>query len=327
MSRPGSRFGAVMTAMVTPFDEEGRLDADGAATLARFLVENGSEALVVAGSTGESTVLSDEEKIELWRSVADAVTVPVIAGAGTADTRHSVELARAAAEAGAAALLAVTPYYSRPSQAGIEAHMSAVAEATDLPVIIYDIPGRTGRRIAAQTLLSLASRVRNVVAVKDAAGSPSAAAAVLAEAPSGFELYSGDDSLTLPLLAVGASGVIGVATHWAGSEFAQMIGAFNRGDVGTARIVNARLIESYAFESSDEAPNPIPAKAMLRVMGLPAGQCRPPLGPAPLGLEHRARAVLAKLRRESREARGGGATEAGSLDAGEAAGREPASRG
>ncbi len=325
MSPVPGRFGSVLTAMVTPFDDQGRLDVDGAASLAKWLTENGSDALVVAGSTGESTVLSDDEKAELWRAVAGAVNVPVIAGAGTADTRHSVELTRSAADAGAAGILAVAPYYSRPSQAGIEAHITAMAEGSELPVIVYDIPVRTGRKIAASTLLSLATKVPNVVAVKDAGGNPAASARLLAEAPGGFELYSGDDSLTLPLLAVGASGVIGVATHWAGREFAEMISAFASGAVETARSINARLIDSYDFESSDDAPNPAPAKAMMRIMGLPAGQCRLPIGPAPLALEHRARAVLARLRRDSREAR---TAEAASPETrrGESS-REPVSRG
>ena len=291
---PG-RFGAVVTAMVTPFDDEGRLDLDGAATLARWLADNGSEGLVVAGTTGEGPVLSDGEKRDLWRAVVKAVTVPVVAGAGSNDTRHSVELTRAAEDAGAAGVLAVTPYYNRPSQAGVEAHFRAVAAATSLPVMVYDIPVRTGRKVAPATMLRLAREVPNVVAVKDAAGDVAASARLLAAAPSAFELYSGDDSLTLPLLAVGASGVVGVATHWAGRLHARMLEAFTKGDVEEARRVNALLLASFAFETGDEAPNPVPAKAMMRVLGLPAGECRLPMGPAPQGLEERARQVLADL--------------------------------
>jgi 4-hydroxy-tetrahydrodipicolinate synthase len=291
---PG-RFGAVITAMATPFDGEGRLDLDGAARLARHLVDHGSEALVVAGTTGESPVLSDGEKADLWRAVSEAVTTPVIAASGSNDTAHSVELTKAAAGAGADAVLAVSPYYSRPPQTGIEAHLEAVAGASELPVLVYDIPVRTGRKVATDTLLRLARRVPNVVGVKDAAGDPAGSARVVAEAPSGFDLYSGDDSLTLPLLAIGAAGVIGVATHWAAPLFAEMIAAFGKGDAPAARAANARLLESYAFETSELAPNPIPTKAMLRVLGLPAGQCRLPLGPAPEGLEDAARAVHANL--------------------------------
>ena len=292
---PPGRFGAVLTAMVTPFDGSGRLDLDAAGVVARWLVANGSDGLVVAGTTGEAPVLTDAEKRDLWRAVAEAVTVPVIAGAGTNDTAHSVELVRAAEASGAAGVLAVTPYYNRPSQAGIEAHFRAVAAATSLPVVIYDIPVRTGRKVAHDTLVRLARDVPNVLGVKDAAGDPAGSARLVAEAPGGFELLSGDDSLTLPLLAVGARGLIGVATHWAGRLFGQMVAAFAKGDVDEARRVNAALLESYAFETSDAAPNPIPTKALLRALRLPVGECRLPMGPAPAGLKERARQVLANL--------------------------------
>ena len=292
---PGGRFGGVLTAMVTPFDADGRLDLDAVGVVARWLVEHGSEGLVVAGTTGESPVLSDAEKRDLWRAAAEAVTVPVLAGAGSNDTAHSVELAKAAEQAGVAGVLAVTPYYNRPSQAGIEAHFRAVAGATSLPVILYDIPVRSGRRIATDTMLRLAREVPNIVGVKDAASDVAGSARLVAQAPSSFELYSGDDGLTLPLLSIGGVGVIGVATHWTGRLHGQMIAAFAKGDVDEARRVNASLLESFAFETGDDAPNPVPAKAMMRVLGLPVGQCRLPMGPAPDGLEDRARRVLANL--------------------------------
>ena len=292
---PGGRFGGVLTAMVTPFDAEGRLDLDAVGVVARWLVANGSEGLVVAGTTGESPVLADGEKADLWRAAAEAVTVPVLAGAGTNDTAHSVELTRVAEAAGVAGVLAVTPYYNRPSQAGVEAHFRAVAGATSLPVVLYDIPVRSGRRIAPGTMLRLAREVPNIVGVKDAAGDLAASARLVAEAPSSFELYSGEDGVTLPLLAVGAVGIVGVATHWTGRLHAQMIGAFAKGDVDEARRLNATMLESFAFETGDDAPNPVPAKAMMRVLGLPVGECRLPMGPAPAGLEDRARHVLANL--------------------------------
>jgi len=290
------RFGAVLTAMVTPFDADGRLDLDGAAALARWLVGHGSEGLVVAGTTGESPVLSDAEKVALWRAVAEAVTAPVIAGSTTNDTAHSVEMTREAQQAGAAGILAVTPYYNRPSQAGLDAHFRAVASATDLPVLVYDIPVRTGRKVAHETLVKLARDVPTIVGVKDAAGDPAASARLLAEVPTGFDLYSGDDALTLPLLAIGAVGVISVAAHWASEQIAEMISAFFKGDIDHARRVNAGLLESWSFQTGDTTPNPIPTKAMLRALGLPAGQCRLPLGPSPEGLEDRARDVLTRLR-------------------------------
>jgi 4-hydroxy-tetrahydrodipicolinate synthase len=291
-----AHFGAVATAMVTPFSDDGALDVDAAVTLARWLTEHGSDGLVVAGTTGEGPVLDDEEKLELWRAVAEAVSVPVVAGTGSNDTAHSVELTRRAAGTGVAGVLVVTPYYNRPSQAGLEAHFRAVAGASSLPVLIYDIPIRTGRKVSHDVLIRLAREVPNIVGVKDAALDVAASAVLMAAAPSGFELYSGNDDQTLPLLSIGATGTVGVATHWAGELVGEMIAAFGKGDVERARNVNARLLESYAFETGDLTPNPIPAKAMMRVLGLRVGQCRLPLGPAPEGIEDRAREVLAKLR-------------------------------
>jgi len=282
--------------MATPFDEDGHLDLDGAVTLARWLADHGSDGLVVAGTTGESPVLSDTEKRDLWQAVAGAVTIPVIAGSGTADTAHSVALTKVAAEAGVAGILAVTPYYNRPPQAGLAAHFRAVASASNLPVLIYDIPIRTGRKVAHDTLVTLAREVPTIVGVKDAAADPAGSARLIADAPDGFEVYSGDDSLTLPLLAVGEVGVISVAAHWAGEEMNEMISAYFKGDVDLARHINGRLLASYQFESSELAPNPIPTKTMLRVLGLPGGQCRLPLGPAADGLDDRARQVLSRLR-------------------------------
>jgi 4-hydroxy-tetrahydrodipicolinate synthase len=291
---PG-RFGAVLTAMVTPFDASGALDLDTAAQLARWLVDHGNDGLVVTGTTGEGPTLADNEDRELWRAVREAVTVPIIAGAGTNDTRHSIEQVRAAEAAGVDGVLAVTPYYNRPSQAGIEAHFRAIAAATKLPVMLYDIPIRAGRKIAHDTLVRLLTEVPNIVAVKDAALDVSASARLVADAPDDFDLYSGNDDQTLPLLSIGAVGVVGVATHWAGVQMGEMIAAFSKGDVDEARRLNQRMLESYDFEGSDLTPNPVPAKAMMRVLGIPVGECRLPNAPAPEGLEDRARDVLARL--------------------------------
>jgi 4-hydroxy-tetrahydrodipicolinate synthase len=289
------RFGAVGCAMVTPFDGDGRLDVDGAVSLARWLSSHGNDFLVIAGTTGESPVLSDEEKATLWRAVSEAVTVPMMAGTSTADTRHSVELTKLASQAGAAGILAVVPYYNRPSQAGIEAHMRAIAAAAGpLPVLLYDIPVRTGRKAAQDVIIRLAQD-RAIIGVKDATGNPASSAALLAAAPPSFELYSGNDSDTLPLLAVGAVGTISVESHWAGEEVGEMIAAFQKGDVEHARLINSKLIPSHLFQSTDDAPNPIPAKAMLRTMGLPGGECRPPMGLGPEGIEDRARRVFDHL--------------------------------
>ena len=292
-----ARFGRVLTAMVTPFTPDGALDLDGAATLARALVEQGNEGLVVAGTTGESPTLTHDEQIDLVAAVVDAVEVPVIAGAGSNDTAAAVELTARATAAGASGILAVTPYYNRPSQVGLHHHFRAMAEATDLPVVLYDIPVRTGRKIETATILELAAEVPNVVACKDAAGSVAATAQLLSEARDGFEVYSGDDVLTLPLLAVGAVGVIGVATHWCAPEMVALFDAHQRGDNDEALRLHRLLLPSFAFETGDLAPNPVPAKALLKVLGLPGGDCRPPMGPEPEGLADAARLVLSGLGR------------------------------
>ena len=291
-------FGRVITAMVTPMDDDGGVDLDGAATLAAWLVEQGNDALVVTGTTGEASTLTDEEQVDVWRAVRAAVDVPVIVGSGTNDTRHAAELTSRADRAGVDAVLVVTPYYNRPPQSGIEAHFRHLAAATDLPVLLYDIPVRTGRKIAPEVLLRLAHEVDNVVGLKDAAGDPAATFRLMTDMPDGFALYSGDDNMTLPLLAAGAEGVIGVCTHWAAEEMGQMIDAFRAGDLDGARAANARLLPSFAFETGDLAPNPMPAKALLRAIGQPAGQCRLPLGPAPEGLEAAALDVWLGLGRE-----------------------------
>ena len=289
------RFGTVVTAMVTPFDSDGGLDLDAAVSLARHLAENGSDGLVVAGTTGEGPVLDDPERIALFRAVIEAVTIPVVATSGTNDTAHSIMMTKEAKAAGAAGVLVVTPYYNRPSAAGLSAHFRAVAAATDLPVILYDIPARSARRIGPDLTVQLATEVSNIVAVKDATGDVAAAARVVAEAPAGFELYSGDDSLTLPFASIGGVGVISVASHWAGPVFAQMLAAHGAGDVARAADLNRVLLESYRFESSEEYPNPVPAKAACRALGLAGGQCRLPNAPAPQSLDDQARSVIAEL--------------------------------
>lgn len=297
------RFGRVLTAMVTPFHGDGSLNLDGARRLARWLQDNGNDGLVVAGTTGEAPVLTDEERLSLIGAVVESVSIPVIAGTGTNDTAHSVHMTKEASALGAAGILAVTPYYNRPSQAGIEGHMRAVCAATTLPVVLYDIPVRTGRKMSTSLLLKLAREVSNVAALKDAAGNPAESAALMAQAPSGFELYSGDDNLTLPFMSIGGCGVIGVATHWSAEDHQEMFNCWERGDVVGARRVNARLLESFAFETGDENPNPLPSKVMMNVLGLDVGEARLPMGPPPAGLEDRARAVLDNLRAARASAR------------------------
>lgn len=289
------RFGAVVTAMVTPFDETGSLDLNAAATLATWLVENGSDGLVLAGTTGESPTLSSSEEHALARAVREAVQVPILLGTGSNDTAFAAESTRKAEKLGMDGVLVVTPYYNRPSQLGLDMHFRAIAASTDLPVVIYDVPVRSGRKIATATLLRLAHEVDNVVALKDAAGNPGETAAFLRDAPSGFELYSGDDGLTLPLLAVGAVGTISVASHWVGRQIGSMIGAFRSGRIDEAIRINQTLIESYQFEGGDDSPNPQPTKAILRALGLRVGHCRPPMFPDPPWLDARAVEVLEGL--------------------------------
>ena len=224
------RFGRVLTAMISPFTKDEALDIEGAQTLAKWLVEQGNEGLVIAGTTGESPTLTHEEQINLITAVVEAVDVPVIAGAGSNDTKAAVELTESCTEAGAAGILTVTPYYNRPSQQGLLAHFSAVARSTDLPVMLYDIPVRSGRKIDISTILQLADEVENIVALKDAAGDVAETARLIAAAPEGFEVYSGEDSLTLSLLSLGAVGTVSVASHWSTPETVDLMKAFFSGD-------------------------------------------------------------------------------------------------
>ncbi len=290
------RFGRVVTAMATPFAADGRLDLDGAGELAAWLVAHGNDALVLSGTTGESPVLSDQERMDLFRAVRAAVDVPLIAGCTTNGTAHSEELTRAAVATGVDAVLAVTPYYNKPTQAGLDAHFRAVAAAAgDVPVMLYDVPGRTGRAIEPATVVRLAHEVPNIVALKDAGGRPHVTAGLIAEAPDDFEVYSGDEPLTLAFLAYGAVGVVGVASHWTGTQQAEMIAAFVAGDVARATAVNADLLASYAYMNSDTCVFSQSVKAMLAHLGLPGGECRLPLGPAPAGTVEAAAAVAAEL--------------------------------
>jgi len=289
-------FGEVLTAMVTPFGDDLSLDVDGAVELARWLVDNGNDGLVVAGTTGEAPTLTDDEHLQLAEAVCGAVTVPVLVGTGSNDTAHAVQMTAELERLGAAGALVVSPYYNRPPQAGIEAHFRAVAAATPLPVMVYDVPGRTGRRIAHDVLVRLATEVDNILAFKDATGDVQGTARIVADTPESFQVYSGDGPLLLPMLAVGAVGVVGVSTHWTAPEYAELIRSFTKGDVVRAREINARLIESEDFANSDTVVFSMAVKAMLRTLGLPGGECRPPLTACPPGTEDRAREVLARLR-------------------------------
>lgn len=270
------QFGGLITAMVTPFDSDGRVELGAAQKIAAWLLDNGSEGLVVTGTTGEGPTLTDQEKADLWRAVVEAVgdRGSVIAGSGTNDTAHSIHLTQQAEKAGCDAALVVTPYYNRPPQSGLLAHFQAVARATALPIVLYDIPVRTGRKIDHATLLKLAE-TPNIVGVKDAAGDVQGAARLVAQAPEGFEVYCGNDADTLPWLSVGAVGVISVASHVAGPKMAEMIAAYWAGDPERARRLNAELIGVY--DVMNVTANPIPVKAAMELAGHPAGPPRLPL--------------------------------------------------
>ncbi len=289
------RFGSVLTAMVTPFDDEGALDLDGAQKLAKYLVANGNDGVVVAGTTGESPTISYDEQRELIMAIREAIPgAPLVAGAGSNDTKTSVKNTIMATEAGADAILSVTPYYNKPSQAGLLEHFRASAEATDLPVMVYDVPGRTSRKIESSTILKLAE-VDNVVALKDAAADPSETAALLAELPADFEVYSGDDSLTLPFLSVGAVGVVGVVTHYVGQVMSDMIAAYNDGRVQDAMDLNRQMMPAFAHFGYDDAPSPVPTKSIMNLLGLSVGTCRLPMGPEPDDMELRSKSVISTL--------------------------------
>jgi 4-hydroxy-tetrahydrodipicolinate synthase len=272
-----ARLGTLFTAMVTPFKPDGALDTDAAARLATQLVDAGCDGLVLSGTTGESPTTTDDEKIELLRAVLDAVgdRARIIAGAGTYDTAHSVHLAKACAAEGAHGLLVVTPYYSRPSQAGLLAHFTAVADATDLPVILYDIPPRSVVPIEWDTIRTLASHP-NIVAIKDAKGDLHGGGQIIAE--TGLAYYSGDDALNLPWLAVGAVGFISVWGHFAASQLRDMLSAFASGDVATARKISVTLGPLNAAQS--RLGGVTLSKAGLRLQGFDAGDPRLPQVPA-----------------------------------------------
>ncbi len=291
-----ARFGPVLTAMVTPFAADGSLDLDGAQNLARHLIANGNDGVVVAGTTGESPTITYDEQRDLIAAVREAVPgASLVAGAGSNSTATAVKNTEMATEAGADGILAVCPYYNRPSQEGLYHHFVASAAATDLPVMVYDVPGRTGRKIASETIARLANDVDNIVALKDAAGDPSETARLTTMLPDDFEIYSGDDGLTLPFLSVGAVGVVGVVTHYVGQVMADMIAAFSAGDVARAAELNRSMVPAFGHFAYDDAPSPVPTKSMMNVLGVKVGDCRLPMGPAPDDIDDRSKAVLAAL--------------------------------
>ncbi len=271
-------FGHVLTAMVTPFCADGSVDFEGAITLANYLLENGSDGIVVCGTTGESPTITAEEKIRLFETIAKNCSQKgtIIANTGTYNTAHSVEMTKNVSHIpGISGVMAVVPYYNKPNQEGCFQHYKAIAEATHLPVIVYNVPGRTSSSITPQTLLRLVRECSNIRALKDAAGNPAQTAEVAAMMPEGFMIYSGDDGMTLPMLAVGGCGVISVVSHVVGKEIKQMILAYESGNVKEAMRIHHSLVD--IFKGMFITTNPIPIKTAVRLMGLPSGGFRLPM--------------------------------------------------
>lgn len=289
-------WGAVLTAMITPFTPTGEVDYAAAGTIAKYLVANGSDGLVIAGSTGEGAVMSMEEKLELFRTVRAAVgpDVHLVGNTGSNDTRKSVEFTRAAAATGVNACMAVVPYYNKPTQEGSYRHFREIAAATDLPIILYNVPGRTASSITPETIVRLANDAENIVAVKEASGNLVQIAEIARTAPQDFMIYSGDDSLTLPILSVGGCGVISVVGHVVGKELNELVTSFLAGDRERALALHKELLP--IMREMFFIANPIPVKEAMGLLGLPAGDFRLPLVHADAKEMQRIRDIVAKYR-------------------------------
>jgi 4-hydroxy-tetrahydrodipicolinate synthase len=285
------RFGAVVTAMVTPFREDHSLDLDAARQLASYLYDHGTETLLVAGSTGESPTLGHGEKLELFRAIVDVAKDrgKVLCGTGTYNTAETIELSREAQELGADGLLLVTPYYNKPPQRGLLEHFTRVADAVTLPIMAYNVPGRTGIRMEHDTLLRLAE-VPNIVAVKDSTGDFQAVSKLISEAPPDFEVYSGDDWATFGYLCLGAVGIVSVAAHLVGDRIAQLCDLVFSGDIPAARKIHEEL--TPLFNALFITSNPIPVKTALEMVGRPVGPPRLPLVQATKDERERIRKAL-----------------------------------
>ncbi len=286
-------LGAIVTAMVTPFDDNGQLDLSEAQRLARWLVARGNDGLVVAGSTGEGQTLDAGERVALWRSIKNGVggDAVVIANAGTNSTRESIAAVEAAEAAGVDAILAVVPYYNKPTQHGMIEHFGALAEATTLPIVIYNIPGRTGANMLPETLLELADDHSNIVGVKESSGDLKQIGTILAGRRPGFIVWSGDDHLFLPCLALGADGVVGVASHLCSPEYRRMLDAYRAGRVAEAAQIHASLLP--LIDALFATTSPIPVKWAMSQLGFKVGACRLPLDEIPLAVADRLRPLLA----------------------------------
>jgi 4-hydroxy-tetrahydrodipicolinate synthase len=283
-------FGRVSTAMVTPFDKKGHIDFQKTTQLVNYLIENGTDSLVVAGTTGESPTLSKEEKLALFGHVVKIVKkrIPVIAGTGSNNTYASVELTRKAEQLGVDGIMVVAPYYNKPNQEGLYQHFKAVAEATSLPVMVYNIPGRASVNIHPDTIIRL-SKVSNIVAVKEASGDLNAMTHIIANTDNDFDLYSGDDGIAIPVLSIGGVGVVSVASHVIGNEMQEMVKAFLEGENEKAAKLHQQLLP--LMQGLFAAPSPAPVKTALQAKGLDVGSVRLPLVP----LTEQERSTLTKL--------------------------------
>ena len=271
-----SRFGSVVTAMITPMRDDGAVDYAEARRMALWLCDHGSTGLVLAGTTGESPTLSDAEKLKLFSEVTAAVSgrAKVIANTGGNDTRHSVELSKHAEACGVDALLVVGPYYNKPPQAGLLEHFTAIADSVRTPIMIYNIPGRTAVNILPDTIAQL-SKHRRIVAAKESSGDLMQISELIAKVPHDFDVYSGDDHLTLPILAIGGRGIVSVASHVAGDDIISMCRAYAAGD--TARAASIHLMLLPLIKALFAVTSPIPVKAAMRSFGFNTGRCRAPL--------------------------------------------------
>jgi len=288
-------FGRVLTAVVTPFDKDMAVNYDQARKLARHLAEAGSDGLVVAGTTGESPTLSKEEKIELFRVIVEEVggQATVLAGTGSYDTAGSVALTQAAEKVGVDGVMLVVPYYNKPSQEGLYQHFKTIAKSTNLPVLLYNIPGRTGVNLLPATVARLAE-IENIVAIKEAAGSMDQVSELRRLLPDHFAIYSGDDSLTLPMLSLGAKGVVSVASHVVGLRIKEMVNAFMAGNVTLATQIHLQLYP--IFKGLFVTSNPVPVKAALNMLGFQVGPPRLPLVEATPAEKESIKKVLAELK-------------------------------
>lgn len=271
-------FGKVVTAMVTPFDRNNQINWDMVRQLIDHLIEEqGSESIVVCGTTGESPTLSDGEKNELFRVAVEHARgrCRIIAGTGSYDTAHSVQLTKSAEEIGVDGVLLVAPYYNRPTQQGLYLHFKTIAESTSLPVMLYNVPKRTGVNLEADTVIRLASELPNVTSLKEAVCDIAQTTRIIRETPDHFRVYSGDDELTLPMLSIGGSGVVSVVSHLAGRSIARMIAAYEAGEVAEAAKLHGDLMP--LFKGMFLFPNPVPIKYALTLKGLDVGGVRPPL--------------------------------------------------